>query len=48
MKRKTAIVHVRIDADLEQFLEVLKERPGGISWFVNDVIRKEKETSATN
>ena len=24
MKRKTAIVHARIDADLEQFLEVLK------------------------
>lgn len=43
MKRKTAIVHVRVDADLEQFLEVLKERPGGLSRFVNDVIRKEKE-----
>jgi len=43
MKRKTAIVHVRIDADLEQFLEVLKERPGGLSRFINDVIRKEKE-----
>lgn len=48
MKRKTAIVHVRVDADLEQFLEVLKERPGGISRFINDVIRKEKETSATH
>lgn len=43
MKRKTAIVHVRIDADLEQFLEVLKERPGGLSRFINDVIRNEKE-----
>ncbi len=43
MKRKTAIVHVRIDADLEQFLEVLKERPGGISRYINDVIREEKE-----
>lgn len=43
MKRKTAIVHARIDADLEQFLEVLKERPGGISRFINDVIRAEKE-----
>lgn len=46
MKRKTAIVHVRIDADLEQFLGVLKERPGGISRFVNDSIRKEKEQKA--
>ena len=43
MKRKTAIVHVRIDADLEQFLEVLKDRPGGISRYINDVIRAEKE-----
>lgn len=43
MKRKTAIVHVRIDADLETFLEVLKERPGGLSRFINDVIRNEKE-----
>lgn len=43
MKRKTAIVHARIDADLEQFLEVLKERPGGLSRFINDSIRSEKE-----
>lgn len=43
MKRKTAIVHVRIDADLEQFIAILKERPGGLSRFINDVIRKEKE-----
>lgn len=46
MKRKTAIVHARIDADLEQFLEILKERPGGLSRFVNDVIRAEKERSS--
>ena len=43
MKRKTAIVHARIDADLEPFLEVLKDRPGGISRFINDAIRSEKE-----
>ena len=45
MKRKTAIVHARIDADLEQFLEVLKERPGGLSRFINDCIRSEKGAS---
>lgn len=43
MKRKTSIVHARIDADLEQFLEILKERPGGVSRFINDAIRSEKE-----
>lgn len=47
MKRKTAIVHARIDADLEQFLEVLKERPGGLSRFINDAIRAEKEKQCT-
>lgn len=46
MKRKTAIVHARIDADLEQFLEVLKDRPGGLSRFINDVIREEKERTS--
>lgn len=47
MKRKTAIVHARIDADLEHFLEVLKERPGGLSRFINDAIRAEKEKQCT-
>lgn len=46
MKRKTAVVNARIDADLEQFLAVLKDRPGGISRFVNDAIRTEKERSS--
>lgn len=46
MKRKTAVVNARIDADLEQFLEGLKERPGGISRFINDSIRSEKERSS--
>jgi hypothetical protein len=48
MQRKTAIVHVRVDSDLEQFLSVLKDRPGGISRFVNDAIRSEKDKTTSN
>lgn len=46
MKRKTAIVHARIDEDLEQFLNILKDRPGGLSRYINDVIRAEKERTS--
>jgi len=47
MTRKKGYIHVRLDEDLADYVTaVLKERPGGISRFVNDVIRKEKEQRA--
>jgi hypothetical protein len=41
---KQGAVYVRLDWDLAEFVrDVLKERRGGVSKFVNDAIRKEKE-----
>lgn len=43
MQRKEGFIHVRLDADLADHVQVIKERPGGISRFVNDKIREDKE-----
>jgi hypothetical protein len=41
---KQGALYVRLDWDLADYVQnVLKERRGGISKFVNDSIRKEKE-----
>lgn len=41
---KQGAIYVRLDWDLADFVkDVLKERRGGVSKFVNDCIRKEKE-----
>jgi hypothetical protein len=41
---KQGALYVRLDWDLADYVQnVLKERRGGISKFVNDAIRKEKE-----
>ena len=47
MQKKDGFIHVRLDADLKDHVEVLKERPGGLSRFINDKIREDKERSAT-
>lgn len=43
MQRKEGFIHVRLDADLADHVQVIKARPGGISRFVNDKIREDKE-----
>lgn len=44
---KDGRIHVRLDADLAEFVQkVLKERRGGISRFINDCIRAEREETA--
>lgn len=41
---KQGAIYVRLDWDLADFVKnVLKERRGGVSKFVNDAIRAEKE-----
>jgi len=41
---KQGAIYVRLDWDLADFVrDVLKERRGGISKYINDVIRAEKE-----
>ena len=47
MKKKEGFIHVRLDADLKDHVDVLKERPGGLSRFINDKIREDKEKAAT-
>lgn len=42
MKKKEGFVHVRLDSDLVEHVQVIKERPGGVSRFVNDKIREDK------
>lgn len=47
MTKKKGFIHVRLDEDLTDYVaDVLKGRPGGISRFVNDAIRADKEKSA--
>lgn len=46
MQKKDGFIHVRLDADLKDHVEKLKERPGGLSRFINDKIREDKEKSA--
>lgn len=47
MTKKKGFIHVRIDEDLTDYVtSVLKERPGGISRFVNDKIREEMNKTA--
>lgn len=46
MQKKEGFVHVRLDADLKDHVEVIKSRPGGLSRFVNDKIREDKEKTA--
>lgn len=43
MQRKKGFVHIRLDMDLVDHVGVIKARPGGISRFVNDKIREDKE-----
>jgi hypothetical protein len=45
MQHKDGRLHVRLDADLKDFVEVLKDRPGGLSRFINDAIRAEMQKS---
>lgn len=47
MQKKEGFIHVRLDADLKDHVDVLKERPGGLSRFINDKIREDKEKAAT-
>lgn len=43
---KQGAIYVRLDWDLADFVRnELKERRGGVSKFVNDCIRSEKEKS---
>ena len=46
MQKKEGFIHVRLDADLKDHVEKLKERPGGLSRFINDRIREDKEKNA--
>ena len=46
MQKKDGFIHVRLDADLKDHVEVLKARPGGLSRFINDKIREDKEKTA--
>jgi hypothetical protein len=47
MTKKKGFVHVRLDEDLTDYVvTALKERPGGISRFVNDKIREEMKKTA--
>lgn len=46
MQKKEGFIHVRLDADLKDHVEVLKARPGGLSRFINDKIREDKEKTA--
>ena len=46
MQKKEGFIHVRLDADLKDHVEVLKARPGGLSRFINDRIREDKEKTA--
>ena len=46
MQKKEGFIHVRLDADLKDHVEHLKERPGGLSRFINDRIREDKEKTA--
>ena len=46
MQKKEGFIHVRLDADLKDHGEKLKERPGGLSRFINDKIREDKEKTA--
>lgn len=46
MQKKEGFIHVRLDADLKDHVEKLKERPGGLSRFINDKIREDKEKTA--
>ena len=39
MKKKVGHLNVRLDADLAEHVQVIKDRPGGISRFVCDAIR---------
>ena len=47
MTKKKGYIHVRLDEDMTDYVAtVLKERPGGISRFVNDKIREERKKTA--
>lgn len=46
MQKKEGFIHVRLDSDLKDHVEVLKARPGGLSRFINDRIREDKEKNA--
>lgn len=46
MQKKDGFLHVRLDADLKEHVEAIKQRPGGISRFVNDKLREDKEKTA--
>lgn len=47
MPKKKGFIHVRLDSDLADYVaNVIKERPGGISRFINDRIREEMKKAA--
>ena len=43
MQKKDGFLHVRLDSDLKEHVAKIKERPGGISRFINDVLRADRE-----
>lgn len=43
MQKKEGFIHVRLDSDLAEHVKNIKERPGGISRFINDKIREDME-----
>lgn len=46
---KQGAIYVRLDWDLADYVKnVLKERRGGVSRFVNDAIRSEKDKTTSN
>ena len=46
MQRKVGQINVRLDADLMDFVKVLKSRPGGLSRFICDALRAEMQKTA--
>lgn len=48
MQKKDGFLHVRLDADIKDHVEVLKARPGGLSRFINDKIREDKLKAEKN
>lgn len=40
---KSRIIQIRIDEDLDDVVEYLKNQPGGLSWWIRNKLRELKE-----
>lgn len=43
-RKKTRIIQIRIDEELDDVVEYLKSQPGGLSWWIRDKLRELKNS----